>query len=39
MRSSCRAFSQLGIKEEGPLVSGTIRWLVVLGSIRDQAEG
>jgi hypothetical protein len=41
MRSSCGAFSQLvikGIKGEGPLVGGTISGLVVLGSIREQAE-
>jgi hypothetical protein len=38
MRSSCGAFSQLVIKEEGLLMSGTISGLVVLGSIRKQAE-
>jgi hypothetical protein len=38
MRSSCGAFSQLVIKEVGPLVIGTISGLVVLGSIREQAE-
>ena len=38
MRSSCKAFSQLVIKGERPLVGGTISGLVVLGSIRDQAE-
>jgi hypothetical protein len=38
MRSSCKAFFQLLIKQEGPLVSGTIYGLVVLGSIRKQAE-
>ena len=38
MRSSCKAFSQLVIKEERPLVGGTISGLVVLGSIRKQAE-
>jgi hypothetical protein len=38
MRSSCGAFSQLLIKGEGPLVRGTISGLVVLGSIREQAE-
>jgi hypothetical protein len=38
MRSSCKAFSQLEIKGEGPLVGGTIPGLVVLGSIREQAE-
>jgi hypothetical protein len=30
MRSSCRAFSQLVIKGERPLVGGTISGLVVL---------
>jgi hypothetical protein len=38
MRSNCKAFSQLVIKEERPLVGGTISGLVVLGSIRKQAE-
>jgi hypothetical protein len=38
VRSSCKAFSQLVIKEERPLVGGTISGLVVLGSIRKQAE-
>ena len=38
MRSSCGAFSQLMIKREGPLVGGAISGLVVLGSIREQAE-
>jgi hypothetical protein len=38
MRSSCGAFSQLVIKGEGLLVGGTISGLVVLGSIREQAE-
>jgi hypothetical protein len=38
MRSNCRAFSQLVIKGEEPLVDGTISGLVVLGSIREQAE-
>jgi hypothetical protein len=38
MRSSCGAFSQLVIKGERPLVGGTISGLVVLGSIREQAE-
>jgi hypothetical protein len=38
MRSSCKAFSQLVIKGRGPLVGGTISGLVVLGSIRKQAE-
>ena len=38
MRSSCKAFSQLVIKEEGSIVGGTISGLVVLGSISEQAE-
>ena len=38
MRSSCKAFSQLVIKGEKPLVGGTISGLVVLDSIREQAE-
>jgi hypothetical protein len=38
MRSSCGAFSQLVIKAVGPLVVGTISGLVILGSIRKQAE-
>jgi hypothetical protein len=38
MRSNCKAFSQLVIKEERPLVGGTISGLVILGSIREQAE-
>ena len=38
MRFSCKAFSQLVIKEVGELVGGTIPGLVVLGSIRKQAE-
>jgi hypothetical protein len=38
MRSSCKAFSQLVIKGERPLLGGTISGLVVLGSIREQAE-
>jgi hypothetical protein len=33
-----RYFSQLLIKGERPLVGGTISELVVLGSIREQAE-
>jgi hypothetical protein len=37
MRSNCKAFSQLVIKGERPLVGGTISGLVVLG-IREQAE-
>jgi hypothetical protein len=38
MRSSCKAFSQLVIKGKKPLMGGTISGLVVLGSIREQAE-
>jgi hypothetical protein len=38
MRSNCKAFSQLVIKGERPLVCGTISGLVVFGSIREQAE-
>ena len=38
MRSPCKAFSQLVIKRGGPLVGGAIPGLVVLGSIRNQAE-
>jgi hypothetical protein len=38
MRFSCGAFSQLVTKGEGLLVGGTISGLVVLGSIREQAE-
>ena len=38
MRSNCKAFSQLVIKEGGPLVGGAIPRLGVLGSIRKQAE-
>ena len=38
MRSNCKAFSQLVIKGERPLVAGTISGLVVLVSIRKQAE-
>ena len=38
IRSRCGAFSQLGIKGGGPLVGGVIPGLVVLGSIRQQAE-
>jgi hypothetical protein len=37
MRSSCGAFSQLVIKV-GPLVGDTISGLVVLHSLRKQAE-
>jgi hypothetical protein len=38
MRSNSKAFSQLVIKRERPLVGGTISGLVILGSIREQAE-
>jgi hypothetical protein len=38
MRSNCKAFSQLVIKGQRPLVGGTISGLVILGSIREQAE-
>jgi hypothetical protein len=38
MRSNCKAFSQLVIKGERPLMGGTIPGLVVLGSIREQAK-
>jgi hypothetical protein len=38
MRSNSKVFSQLVIKGERPLVGGTISGLVVLGSIREQAE-
>ena len=38
MRSICKAFSQLVIKARGPFVSGAISGLVVLASIREQAE-
>ena len=38
MRSNCKAFSQLVIKGERPLVGGTISLRVALGSIREQAE-
>jgi hypothetical protein len=38
MRSNCKAFSQLVIKGERPLVGGTISGLAVLGSIKEQAE-
>jgi hypothetical protein len=38
MRSSCKAFSQLVINGGGPLVGGAIPGLVVLDSIRKQAE-
>ena len=38
MRSNCKAFSQLVIKGERPLVGGTIPGLVVLSSIREQGS-
>jgi hypothetical protein len=38
MRYNCKAFSQLVIKGERPLVGGTISGSVILGSIREQAE-
>jgi hypothetical protein len=38
MSSSCKAFSQLVIKGGGPIVSGAIPGLVVLGSIKKQSE-
>jgi hypothetical protein len=38
MRSRCKASSQLVIKGERPIVGGAISGLVVLGSIREQAE-
>jgi hypothetical protein len=38
MRPSCGAFSQLVIKQGGPLVGGAIPGLVVLSSTRKQAE-
>jgi hypothetical protein len=38
MRYNCKAFSQLVMKGKRPLVGGTIPGLVVLDSIRDQAE-
>jgi hypothetical protein len=38
MRSNSKAVSQLVIKRGGPLVGGAISGLVVLGSIREQAE-
>jgi hypothetical protein len=38
MRFSCKAFSQLTIKEGRPIVGSAIPGLVVLGSIRKQAE-
>ena len=38
MRYNCKAFSQLVIKGERPIVGETISRLGVLGSIREQAE-
>ena len=38
MRSNCKAFSQLVIKGERPILGGTIYGLVVLVSIREQPE-
>ena len=38
MRSNSKAFSQLVIKGERPLVGGAICGLVVLDYIREQAE-
>jgi hypothetical protein len=38
MRYNCKTFSQLVIKWERPLVGGAISGLVVLGSVREQAE-
>jgi hypothetical protein len=38
MRSNCKAFSLLVMKGERPLVGDTISGLVVLSSIRKQAE-
>jgi hypothetical protein len=38
MRSNCKAFSQLVVKGGVALVGGAISRLVVLGSIREQAE-
>ena len=38
MRSSSKAFSQLVSKVGRPIVGGAIPGLVVLGSIREQAE-
>ena len=38
MRYNCKAFSQLVIKGVRPLVGRTISGLVVLDSIREQAE-
>jgi hypothetical protein len=38
MRSSSKAFFQLVIKAGGPIVGGAIPGLVVMASIRGQAE-
>jgi hypothetical protein len=38
MRSNYKAFSQLVIKGERPLVGGTISGLVVLGLLAEQAR-
>jgi hypothetical protein len=38
MRPSCKAFSQLMIKRGEPIVGSAIPGLVILGSIRKQAE-
>jgi hypothetical protein len=38
MRSNCKAFPQLVIKGERPLVGGTISGLIALGSIIEQDE-
>ena len=38
MRSSCKTFSWLFIKRGGPILGGFIPGLVVLGSIKEQAE-
>jgi hypothetical protein len=38
MKPSCKAFSQLVIKGGGPIVGGAIPGLIVLDSIRKQAE-
>jgi hypothetical protein len=38
VRSSCKAFSQLVVKEGEPIVGGAIPGLVLLRSVRKQAE-
>jgi hypothetical protein len=38
MSFRCKAFSQLVIEGGGPTVGGAISGLVVLGSVRKQAE-